>query len=106
MNNFPLWLQNHPKTHKTFIADAYIENVVLWREQRLKAIERDKFKCAWCGNNKRLVAHHTSYVHKKGTAEELRCLITLCKDCHDGFHKTHYYDRKIGSHRKGKPKRL
>jgi hypothetical protein len=73
-------------------------------------MQRDKFACQWCGSKKNIVVHH----HKRSFMEIVNLIrqkcdesnidqfvdlivqehslddgITLCKVCHDNFHKEH-----------------
>ena len=56
-----------------------------WRQRRLEALKRDKFKCQLCGSGKDVEVHHISYEHLH-RAEEVDDLITLCKKCHREVH--------------------
>lgn len=47
---------------------------------------RDNYTCQCCGKkNCRLEVHHIKFRRDGGTDDEDN-LITLCKECHDGFH--------------------
>lgn len=54
-----------------------------WQKKRLEIMERDKFKCVICGDDKtELQVHHTGY--EKGDPWDTRqdWLATVCSDCH------------------------
>lgn len=55
-----------------------------WQRKRLETLERDGWKCRWCGNPKRnLQIHHKRYERGKPPWEiDSRFLITLCDKCH------------------------
>lgn len=53
-----------------------------WQVIRWKVLERDGFKCTKCGSAKDLEAHHI-IPRRKGGADDLDNLTTLCKKCHD-----------------------
>ncbi len=59
-------------------------------------IERDK-KCLRCGKTHNLQAHH---IQKLNTGDkhyfDKECGVTLCKECHEDFHKyvPFYYSRQ------------
>lgn len=61
-----------------------------WKEKRLRILQRDNYRCAHCGNQKKekdLQVHHLEYVDGNRVWE---CpddyLITLCKRCHAEKH--------------------
>lgn len=59
-----------------------------WKHKRKEVLERDKFKCRLCGakgTEYNLHVHHNSY-NNLGN-EPLEDLITLCKECHEIYHK-------------------
>jgi hypothetical protein len=69
-----------------------------WRLKRKVIVERDGGKCIKCGSRKTLQVHHTYYYSQ--TTEPWQypddSLITLCKVCHEEYHKQHeneYRDR-------------
>lgn len=55
-----------------------------WQRMRLKILERDLWKCRWCGAaDKTLHVHHTYYERGKEPWEyPPESLLTLCEDCH------------------------
>jgi len=57
----------------------YLENSL--KGNRLKAFQRDKFKCQVCKSTNQLHIHHLIPRTKQGT-DELENLITLCEKCH------------------------
>ena len=71
-------------------------------------MKRDNFSCQWCGSKKNIVVHHhkrsfmeivnlirqqynekdiDNFVNSIVSEHKLEDGITLCKKCHDGFHK-------------------
>ena len=82
-----------------------------WKSLRAKVLRRDNYKCLTCGSNKQLCCHHNYYIEGNQLWEyPLNAFQTLCKDCHDAFHKiTPGRDmvRKTGNKkiRKVKPKK-
>jgi hypothetical protein len=59
-----------------------------WQKRRLEIMDRDKFACRMCGNDREtLNVHHLAY-ERNGepwdTDEYL--LVTLCEPCHEEFH--------------------
>ncbi len=65
----------------------------LWRE---KVYERDNYTCQICGDDKggNLVAHHIeSYADNEELRTALSNGITLCKLCHNKFHKIYGYGK-------------
>ena len=77
----------------------------LWKRKREKILKRDNYKCQWCGSTKELQVHHKYYEkYHDGRVNAWdypdRCLITLCKRCHEKCHqkykvKTYYIKRGI-----------
>ena len=50
--------------------------------------KRDNQKCQVCGNNKSLTIHHIfGQREQPGLAKNMGNLITLCKKCHNNYHK-------------------
>lgn len=55
-----------------------------WQKRRLEILERDEFKCRFCGDTEtELQIHHAFYL-KKDNPEDYSddMLFTLCKNCH------------------------
>lgn len=78
----PNWKKEKPMEER-IIGRWYLEYKI-WRS---KVINRDK-KCQKCGSRKRLVAHHIlNYSEYPSLRTEVSNGITLCKTCHDKFHK-------------------
>lgn len=59
-----------------------------WKALRLKALDRDGWKCTACKSVEELNVHHTKYV-KGGEIWDspLSDLTTLCRHCHKLVHK-------------------
>jgi hypothetical protein len=54
-----------------------------WQKRRLTILNRDSFKCKWCGDDKStLHIHHLGYGQDPLTVED-KLLITLCEKCHE-----------------------
>ena len=83
--------------YKQYLKSEYWQGI---REQILK---RDKYKCRACGYNDKLHVHHRTYEFIGN--EDLDELITLCKKCHNIFHKinpevnytSYYHNKKLES---------
>lgn len=56
-----------------------------WQKTRLRAIERDGSICRACGSSERLNVHHVTY--ERTGEERPEDLTTLCRDCHELFHR-------------------
>ena len=78
-----------------------------WQKKRLEILQRDEFKCCYCGDTEtELHIHHLQYNGKPWQIENEH-LITLCMDCHRliTFNKDlnvikiikHNYDDKLKS---------
>lgn len=63
-----------------------------WWDIRKKVLERDNYKCVYCGNSAEEV-HHLIPLSRGGTTT-MSNLISLCKSCHDKQH-FHLRNRKI-----------
>ena len=59
-----------------------------WGWARLKAFERDGWKCTRCGRRGRLEAHHEPPLHAGGDAYDLSGIVTLCRACHIERHRS------------------
>lgn len=63
-----------------------------WREKREKILNRDGYKCRWCGSGENLQVHHKYYSrYPNGVKVEPwnypdDALITLCDKCHKKVH--------------------
>jgi transposase len=58
------------------------------RLAREACFERDDYRCRICGERGRLNAHHIwPFQRFPERMYDVNNLVTLCKDCHDGFHK-------------------
>ncbi len=57
-----------------------------YRALRKQVLERDGWRCQWCGALRNLQVHHRKFRSSLGddTAENL---ITLCADCHQAEHE-------------------
>lgn len=57
-----------------------------WQKKRLEILNRDKFTCQKCGDDKRtLHVHHRRYFPKIEPWDiPNNCLVTLCDICHEG----------------------
>lgn len=63
------------------------------KKARRRAYKRDGYKCNICGKGSRnLNAHHLdSFADNEDKRFDFNNLVTLCKKCHIGFHKTYGY---------------
>ena len=53
-----------------------------WQKKRLEIMQRDNFKCVYCGDTETtLNVHHLKYAGKPWEAND-DALITVCEDCH------------------------
>ncbi|UXO94091.1 HNH endonuclease [Pseudanabaena phage Pan5] len=59
-----------------------------WQKKRLEIMNRDGFKCVYCGEEKEtLNVHHCVYAEGTDPWEYYdRFLVTLCKNCHEKEH--------------------
>lgn len=53
----------------------------LWRQIRLRVLERDGWKCCACGEFARQV-HHRDYSRATLLGKKLSALVTICYECH------------------------
>lgn len=60
-----------------------------WQKKRLKILKRDEFRCRACSSDKEtLHVHHLHYDGNKDPWDYPKYdLITLCKSCHEVWHK-------------------
>ena len=58
-----------------------------WELVRLRAFERDSWRCAGCGRMGRLECHHVKALADGGEPYALANLKTLCRTCHIATHR-------------------
>ena len=56
-----------------------------YRQLRQQVLERDGWRCQYCGRLEQLEVHHIRSRAQLGADSELN-LITLCADCHTKLH--------------------
>jgi len=61
-----------------------------YRALRKQVVERDGWRCQWCGSLRNLEVHHRKFRSKLGD-DSAQNLITLCTECHQAEHE--YRDR-------------
>lgn len=61
-----------------------------WQKKRMKALRFAQFRCQLCNSPDSLNVHHRTY-ERRGN-ELLGDLITLCRDCHEIFHRNRELD--------------
>ena len=54
----------------------------LWRDIRLKALDRDSWECQKCGRKGRLEVDHIKPMEDGGAPLDLNNLMCLCRNCH------------------------
>lgn len=85
----------------------YLLHTNEWYNKRNKILNRDNYRCRWCGNTRNLQVHHKYYnIYPNGNKANPwdypdDALIVLCDDCHVKYHnkysvKTYY--RKFYKH--------
>lgn len=72
-----------PQSKKTKAQNAFDKQ---YRKMRVKALERDEYRCVECGKDEELHVHHKVHRENGGT-NDLENLETLCKWCHAEKHK-------------------
>lgn len=91
-------MQNDPNDH------SYGELLFRreWKEKRKHIMERDGNRCVICGSTEDLQIHHRQYRFNEVTNRKVmpwdypdKCLITLCKSCHEKGHRLHEIPTKI-----------
>ena len=56
-----------------------------WQKKRLEILNRDGFKCKYCGDSEStLHVHHKRYFAGDPWDINNSCLVALCADCHEG----------------------
>jgi hypothetical protein len=63
-----------------------------WQKKRLEIMQRDDFKCVWCGSeDTQLHVHHLYYEkYRKPWEYEDEAYVTICDLCHENEHATLY----------------
>ena len=62
---------------------------------RNQALERDAWRCQFCGSSNDLHVHHQRS-RSKGGDDSLENLITLCANCHRFVHESSYRCNRAG----------
>ena len=57
-----------------------------YRELHRRILERDGWRCQFCGSMQNLQVHHLKFRSQSGGDVEQN-LITLCADCHEQVHR-------------------
>jgi hypothetical protein len=89
--NSPHWKENLTEEERNKGRRAFHSDIKLWRE---KVYQRDNFTCQCCGDNKggNLNAHHlNSWNWAINERFKLDNGISLCDECHAGFHNQYGY---------------
>jgi 5-methylcytosine-specific restriction endonuclease McrA len=58
-----------------------------YRKLRTEVLERDGWRCQYCGSSDRLQVHHIRSRSRLGHDTDEN-LITLCADCHSDIHRS------------------
>jgi 5-methylcytosine-specific restriction endonuclease McrA len=58
-----------------------------YEELRKRALQRDHWRCQFCGSMRNLEVHHQQYRSQSGEDSEEN-LITLCTTCHSSAHNS------------------
>jgi hypothetical protein len=73
----------------------------LWLNKRAEILQRDGFRCRYCGETKCLQVHHKQYIEGRLAWEyDNSDLITLCKSCHAREHNGGSNEKILISKRK------
>lgn len=64
-----------------------------WRKIRALIINRDRYRCVWCGKSPNHFEVHHEFYRGRGM-EKPKDLITLCPDCHSNHHDAEHEKRK------------
>ena len=59
-----------------------VPNMTRWRRERLRALERDGYRCVQCGRAGRLEVDHIKPLGKGGALYAMGNLQALCRGCH------------------------
>ena len=61
-----------------------------WQKKRLEIMQRDEWKCQFCGeSNSTLAVHHTVYQYGKDPWEHHEeNLVTICEQCHQSEYES------------------
>ena len=58
-----------------------------WALARLRAFERDGWRCSRCGRAGRLEGHHEPPLREGGDPYHVDGIVTLCRGCHIEHHR-------------------
>lgn len=57
-----------------------------WRRKRYVVLQRDNWRCVYCGARATQV-HHKRYARKNIGKEPISWLVSVCNSCHESQHK-------------------
>jgi 5-methylcytosine-specific restriction endonuclease McrA len=57
-----------------------------WQRRREEVLKRDGYRCVKCGSAQDVKVHHRVWV-SEGGSDDVRNLVTLCKEHHDELHR-------------------
>lgn len=83
--------------HAKWVGGVRVYRGANWKEQRAKALKRDKNTCQACGVKDRVLAVHHKTPYRISHDNSLKNLITLCDSCHmkadEAWRKAHPFNQ-------------
>ncbi len=82
---FRHWVFKIKRTHRRdYYRNEYLQSNE-WKRKRYVVLKRDNWRCVYCGARATQV-HHKRYARKNIGKEPIKCLVSVCKSCHDSKH--------------------
>lgn len=84
-----LFYWDNPQAHYTSSMMPYDDyrQTDIWKALRNRRLQKDFFRCCYCGSGINVAVHHLRYPDVWGTESVDDDLITLCESCHAEVHK-------------------
>ena len=80
------WVTNRKREQRrTFYRDEYLKSVD-WKRKRAVVLQRDRYRCVYCGVRASQV-HHKRYAPRNIGREPIEWLVSVCEGCHRKQHK-------------------
>ncbi len=83
---FDRWLFNlKRKRRRDYYRNVYLKSDA-WKRKRFVVLQRDDWKCGYCGARATQV-HHKRYARKNIGKEPIKWLVSVCASCHESLHE-------------------
>lgn len=81
---FRFFSKQKKRQHRTDYYHEYLKTAE-WQRKRFIVLERDKYRCVYCGA-KATQVHHKRYAKNNIGKEPIEWLVSVCDSCHQRMH--------------------